>query len=216
MSDTTFAPVARNTINVEPDRTDVPTVEAFRAAVAAVDSTSTYSEAATSTLASATLARFAFHAARYVREVDGVDILPESARKDVAALVWLDATEHVTPPAAKDRTKGQTSLGQYVSKYGTVATDLAFGTSWLATTVTAGEAYTDISKVKAEAKAEEAAKLAAMEEFAAQGAYEAFLATLSDKRRAEVSRVFALFTTDGREHAASFIAGIVKANGSEL
>lgn len=214
---TVLAPVARNTVNVEPDADTVPTVEEFRAALAAVDSTVTYSKAAGDTLAAVTLARFVFHASRYSREIDGVEVLPESSRKDVAALVWLDATEHVTPPSAKDRTSGETSVGQYVAKFGTVATNLAYGLEWLPTPTVAGEAYSDISKAKGEAKAAEVAKLADMEEYAASVAYEAFLLTLAPNTRASVASVVKLFTNDsGREHAASFIATIVSSNGSAL
>lgn len=184
---------------VTPAAVEAPTVEALRAAVAAVDASGTYTDAAASTLADAVLARYAFHAARMGRSLDGVTVLADSDRKEVAARVWLDATERTTPPKASERTPGQTSVGQYVSRFGTVATNGAFGIAALSSTDSARDAYKSISEAKSAAKGNEASR-----------EFTVWLSGLLPEDAKAITRTLAIFAGEGdaSKHKSAFIASL--------
>lgn len=180
------------------DVTDVPTADAFRAAIAAASVAGDAGTQATATLAAIALARYTVHAARYVTKHDGVDVLPESDRKNVSALVWLEATGSITAPSAKDRTPGETSLGQYVSRMGTVATNLDYGMTWLAGVDSLTLAYTEIGEASRDAKQAKEDR-----------AFTVWVGMLAPADREAFDFVTnAILAGDGGEHRAAFIRSV--------
>lgn len=209
MSAATITPAAVAAATVAAPTTDS---DALAAAVAAVSLASDGDTSARATLAAVSLARFAAHAARYSVTRDGVTVLPDNAKRDVQALVWLEATGRVTPPAAKERTPGETSLGQYASRYATVATNMAHGVAALADTESANEAYAAISDARAAAKANEKAAADALAEMADRAAFEQWLSTQPRELATAFAKVtHALTKGDAAPHAAAFVAIVTAA-----
>ena len=175
------------------------TVEGFRAAIDAADAAGTYSSAAAATLAAATLARYYAHAVRFMHAVDGRLVVLSNDRAAVALKVWNDAG-FGKAPAAAERTPALKSLGQYVAKFGTVATDLAYGVEHLSSTVDANAAYDEISADSTAAK-----------RAAADAAFERWALTLLPADRAAIDTVRAMFNTDSGDadtHRPAFIRAI--------
>ena len=191
------APLDTATVADTADTAEAPTADAFRAALAAASVAGDTAGAATATLAAIALARYTVHAQRYITLQGETPILPESDRKNVAALVWLEATGSITAPSAADRTPGETSLGQYVSRMGTVATNLDYGMDYLTGVDSLTAAYTQIG---ADSKASKDAK--------ADRAFIVFAGTLSESERAAFDYVTATMRGFGSEHRAAFVRSI--------
>lgn len=186
IASTTTRPAAPSTV----------TVDDLRSAIAAVDSATTYSAAAAGTLQGAIHARYLHHAARFTRSVDGTPVVLESDRRRVQGLVFMDAVESDKLPKAAERTPAQKSLAQYVSRFGTVATNLDYGMGRIATVEDANVAYSAIS----EDKRDVATKLA-------DAAFDRWLLDLLPADRAAFETVFSIM---GREGADEFRAAAAR------
>jgi len=190
------------------------TVEELRDAVTAHELATTDKERAVTSLASKVLARYTFRAARYVTDHAGVPVLPESERKEVMALVWLDAVGRTSAPTGEDKSSTTTSIGQYVARFGTVATNLDYGMQYLTGPGAAKDAYESISADKSRAKLAESAKRDALAIIAQGDAYREFLANVSESMRDAFALVTDTLTQPiGREHAAAFVATLASTNG---
>lgn len=131
------------------DLDNTPTVETLRAAIEAYNTAGDTSSVAGATLAALTLARYAYHAQHFAVDYKGTSILPESDRREVARLITLDATGRTELPNKGNgltRSPASISLGQYISRYGTVATSFDFGIQSLAGVDSAKDAYKQISE----------------------------------------------------------------------
>lgn len=193
------------------------TVEDLRAAVSAYDDAANVNEGAGVSLESAVLARYSFHAAKFAKAIEGgTVVLPDNEHKQVTVLVWLDATERAAAPAAKTYTPAQRSIANYLSRFGKVAVNGAYGIAALATVESAHDAKAAIDESVKSAKANETAAAAALADMAARDAYDAWIAALPIADTAALARVRDLLTGKGRTYAAAFIASIVDANGSTL
>lgn len=197
---TVSAPVTPASIAAATPAADtVPTVAAFRSALAAATTKGTASATATATLAAITLARYNVHAAKYVRTLDGTRVLLASSKAEVSKRVWQDAG-HAKAPAADKRTSGETSLGQYLSKFGTVATDELSGVDYLTDTETAFGAYDALAAARAEDKKADADR-----------AFTVWMSGLLAEDHAALARVIGMFDTDKGDapaHRAAFVRAI--------
>lgn len=192
---------------------DVPSIDALAAAIAAVSVAGDTDKAAKASLARIVLERYKYRMARHVRTVDGVTVLPANKRKEVAALIWLDATESLSPPASADRTPGEKSLAQYVARYGTVATDLILGTQALADTETANKVYKSICEQNRADKLKDADAKAALDAIADAKAYREWLSAQPATLQTAFKHVGHALT--GNPHLSAFIDSVtVKAEDS--
>lgn len=183
-------------------------IAALRDALVAYSTAAHVGKETEGSLIEALTARYAHHAAHYARDMEGVLILPESDRKTVAALVILDATENIALPPAKERTAGERTLAQYLSRMGTVATDWGWGVPAAADPATLARAYKSISESKREAKETEAAKESAKMAYAAERAYGKWLKSLPEDDRYAFGRVIGILTGNGFPHLDAFTADI--------
>jgi hypothetical protein len=201
-------------VDTNGDAVELCTVDELRDAVAAHALATTDKERATVSLASKVLGRYIARASRYFVTKDGVVVIPESDRDEVRAMVWLDATGRTTAPTGDDKTSTTTSIGQYVSQFGTVATNLAYGIQYLTGPGAAKDAYKSISDDKNKAKAADKAKRDALAIIAEGDAYRAFLANVSESMRDAFALVTDTLTQPiGRKHAAAFVATLASTNG---
>ena len=206
---------ARIAASVTPALAPVDTLsapDALRAAIAAVDSASDSDTRSRGALKAATLARFSFHADRLSVELQGGAFLPSNLKSEAQSRVWRDATGESKPVPAKDRTAGQTSLGQYLSKFAKVATDLTYGGIAELVTVERVEdsfgAIGDAAKLQGERdKVRESDKVGR--------AFIAWRDALPSNDRAALTRVIELFAvSDAAEFAPLYAAALLTANAS--
>lgn len=174
-----------------------PALSPLAAAVAAIDAAGDASAAAAATLCTLTLDAYRTHAERLARTVDGSPVLPSNLAGEVASRVWLDATGLDKSPEVAIRTKGQTSLGQYVSMFAKVAKDLSYGVAALqGTPAEVRTAYNLIRSGNTEAKQ--------------SSDYRAFVVWLSGQRedvRAAFAKVSQTLATDGgKGHLSAYVA----------
>lgn len=188
----------------------LPTVsdDALQAAVAAVSVSGDANKTAAASLARLVLEHYAFHAARYARRVDGVRVLPDARKRDVATFLWLAATGNPSPVPVKERTPGEVSLSQYVSRYARVATDADYGMEALADTETVNAAYGAILDSNREAKANEADAAQALADMADTRAYGEWLTSqTADVQRAFKTVIHAL-KNDGAPHVHAVVLAV--------
>lgn len=206
MSDlSTLAPVALISSPLYPL---VPSAEVLAAAFNACTLTGEANAAASDTLASVTLARYAFHAAKHSRTVNGVTVLPANKGKEVSMLLWLDATGTLTPPVAKERRGAEVSFANYVSRYGKVAQSLDYGTAGLESVDSARSCLKLISEKSAAAKAKESQVLAALQEIADAQALREWLTTLPAVLQTSFKHVANALRGDGAPHLPAFLASV--------
>lgn len=191
--------------------TDMPTppAEALQAAMAAVDAGTNVTDTAAGTLKAITLARYAFHASALAIQHAGKPVLPSNLASAARNLVWRDATGDTVPVPAKERTPSQVSLGQYLSKFGKVATDLAYGVEHLSTVADVETASSEISDVVKQSR-ENSARILADK---AGREYTAWFDALPSGTRAAIKATREAFAagTPGAEFAPLFAEAIVNA-----
>lgn len=198
MSKTTASPatVAKlaKLATVTPDQIEYVSADTFRAAIAAASVAGSAGVAATTALKSVALSRYTATLAAHPTWVRN-GVLLDNHGKDVSALLWLEATGSLQAPKAKERTPGETSLGQYLSRYGTVAKNLDWGTNALADVECANEAYAAISEGTSTAK-----------ELAADKAFTVWMTTLIEsERKALAVAIDVLGSESASAHRAAFI-----------
>lgn len=168
--------------------------------VAAIDAVTTGHDTTASnaaTLKRAVFDRFTFHAARAV-EYHGVDSITPAIKSEIQGKVWRDATGDSKAVPAADRTKGQTSLGQYLSFYARV------GASSVAALATYETAETAAAELDAKAKAQRDLD-ATRKANAAGAAFTAWLKAIPAADAAAIDRVFTLMAiSTSAEHAPTF------------
>lgn len=200
MSNITLAPVATAT----PAMVD-STPDALAAAVAAVSVATDTDTAARSALGTAAVARFVFHARRYMVTREGRAILPDNHRKAVAVMVWLDATGSPVAPGAKERTPGETSLGQFISRYTKVATDMDYGIDALTSHADANAAYKAIGEAASAAKANENSAAEALAVIADDEAFQVWLGTQKAELTTAFKHVAHALKGDGSPYVDAFV-----------
>jgi hypothetical protein len=177
---------------------DVVTADDFREALATASNAGADASYATATLQRYALARYrvAIDTLKNTTgAIEGVPVLRDSSKRDVSAIVWLEATGSLSAPAAKDRTSGETSLGQYLSKFGRVATDGDYGLAYLSGTAAVEEAYDAISKDSRDAKTAKEDR-----------AFTVWLSGQSDTVKSAWTAVHeAMRTEGGKEHTAAML-----------
>jgi len=169
------------------------------AALAAVDAAGDADTTARATLATLVLDAYRVHARMLARTVDGAPVLPSNLKGEASARIWLDATGLDKAPAAAERTKGETSLGQYLSMYGKVATDADYGVTALdGTPADVRAIYTAINSGTTDAK-----------KASQYRAFVVWLSGQSDAVKSAFRTVSATLATDGgKEHLAAFVADL--------
>lgn len=130
---------------------DVEPMLTLADAIATVDASTGTDKRARGVLASLVLTEYVRIATKYARPVGGVRVLPSNHKGEVSAQLWLLATGNTKPVPAKERTAGETSLGQYLSRYGKVAADMANGLDALGSPEEANEAYKVITSTDGDA-----------------------------------------------------------------
>lgn len=180
--------------------------DAFRAALAAAATAGDTNTTARATLYRATVDRYNVAIGNLrdaVGTLDGVAVLRESSKRDVANLVWLEATGALHAPKADERTPGETSLGQYLSKLGTVATSSEYGMEVVLSGPDSVEAAYD-----ALGAANRNAKQAKEDR-----AFTVWIGTETPETRAAFDLVTSIMfgTDDGKAHRAAFIRSITPA-----
>lgn len=182
----------------------LPTADALADALAAVSVARDGDDTARATLADITRARYVFHASRYAHDRAGVAVLPDTLKSDVAARMWMDATGSRKSPATADRTGGERSFAQYVSRSATVATDIVYGLAGLADAATARESYTAILADRKQEREDGDRAVARV----AHTEYVAWRDALPTRDRDALARVVALMTETsvGRDHTPAFVA----------
>lgn len=203
---TNTAPAVDNVVATDSAADYVAT--ALEAAIYSVTVGTAVSERASATLLYVTREAYARHAAAYTRDVDGVAVLPESAKADVLAALWGEAGYPVAPPA-KERDRGTRTFAQYVSRLAKVATHFDHGV-----TAVADDAAFEYANdaIKAESEDRSAAKAVN----AAAVAHAAFIEwrdSLPSSDREALDKVAKLFTNTsvGVSHAPVFITMITPA-----
>lgn len=121
---------------------------ALQAALAAVSVAGDADTTARATLAAVVLSHYTEYASPFAREA----VLPVNYKGEVSGRIWLAATERIKPVPAAERTAGETSMAQYLSRYATVATTVGYGLPALASTESANAAYKEISEGSADSK----------------------------------------------------------------
>lgn len=184
-----------------------PTVESFAAplsaALAAVTASSNANGQATATLHALTLdayrAAIASTPGATGTRDDGHVVLFDNAKSYVASTVIAAATGMLALPSAKDRTKGETSLGQYLSRIARVATDLTDG----------GVGALDSFESYVNAYDTITGDAAARKNAAADRAFTVWLSGLNKDDAAAITRTIALIGHDSADdHRAAFIRAI--------
>lgn len=177
-------------------------------AMTAVDTAGSANGRAVATLASIVLARFTQHATALAWQVvaapgsDPIGILPKTSKSEVLASVWQDATGSRKAPATESRTASQKAVGQYLSRFARVATNMAYGLPGVADLATATESVKAIAASESDSR-ESAATIAAR---AAQVAYLAWLSGQTQDVRQSFKSVETLLTSSGRDHGRAFVA----------
>jgi hypothetical protein len=195
------------------------TVEDLRNAVATFGTAAAASDSAKGSLASLVLARYAHHAARYARTIDGVAVLPVNDRDEVRTLIWLDAIGRTKAPKGDELAdlpaavrKAVPSINQYVSRMGTVATDLNVGIDYLTGTDAFNEAEKTIKTRNAAAAAEKKEREAKREAESALNAFDAYLdAAPADVRAALVLSLELMSDPNGTVVADGFKLDVKRA-----
>jgi hypothetical protein len=203
MSSNTATPAAVTVAPIAPVST-LPTVEDMRELIAALDITEGVKGDAVSALFGIVRARYASHAARFTRDVQGARVLPDTFKSDVSALMWSDATGSRKPTPVAERTPGIKTFAQYLSRFATVATDTVFGVDALADDELARASYTAIlDERKDDHKRDERTRASI-----AHDAYLAWVDSLPTGDRAALKRAVALLTDNsvGVTHAPAFVA----------
>jgi hypothetical protein len=172
----------------------VATADEFRSAIAAASVAGSTSTVATAVLKSVTLDRYMATIAAHPAWTRNGTLIERHA-KDVSTLLWLEATGSLQAPKAKERTAGETSLGQYLSRFGTVAKNMDWGVPALADVECANEAYAAISEGTSTAK-----------ELAADKAFTVWMTTLIEsERKALAVAIDVLGSESASAHRAAFI-----------
>lgn len=176
---------------------------ALAAAVAAVSAGSDATGAATAQLLSLTLTAYATAVATTPGATgsrdDGHVVLFDNARSFIASTVYALATGSLALPSAKDRSKGEATLGQYVSRMARVATDLTDGGVGALSDVDTFNAAHDLIAEKA----------AATKESAADRAFTVWLSGLNEADAKAITRTIALMGADtADDHRAAFIRAV--------
>lgn len=181
------------------------------AAIAAVDTSSATDTVAKGTLRDLALQSFRYHAAHLARDLHGVQVLPTNLKKVAQGLVWRDATGNDKPVKTDERTPGQTSLGQYLSKFAKVATDEVSGMAGLESLAVVDECATAIDT--ANKTADEADKR--RQTANAVKLFGVWYDKLPHGDRAALDRVRELFAAGNGagEHAATFAAALIANSG---
>jgi len=182
------------------DTFDVPTPDALRAALATANTAADATGAARDSLARIVLARYVatieqadVRGSEYTGTLDGVRVLRDNHRADVAALLWLEATGSITAPKGEESRPGDKSMAQYIAKFGTVATSGEYGLEFLSGTDSANSAYADYlatRKLGKDAKAD--------------NAFAAFLTGLNPTDRKHWDTVIHALRTSESDHRAAF------------
>ena len=192
----------------------VPSADVLAAAFDAVTLTGEANAVAAGTLASVTLARYAFHAAKHSRTVEGTRVLPANKAKEVAMLLWLDATGTLTPPAAKERKGADVSFANYVSRYGIVAQSVDYGTAGLESVETAATCYKSIRDESAGVKAKEKEVLAALQAISDAQAFGEWLTTQTQSLQTAFAHVATALKGDAAPHLSAFVASVTNSEVS--
>lgn len=200
----TLADMLADTVETLSAPDALPTADALADALAAVSVARDGDDTARATLADITRARYVFHASRYAHDRAGVTVLPDTLKSDVAARMWMDATGSRKSPPTADRTGGEKSFAQYVSRSATVATDIVYGLDGLADAATARDAYASILADRKEERADGDRAVARV----AHAEYVAWRDALPTRDRDALTRAVVVLTGNsvGREHVAAFVA----------
>lgn len=185
--------------------------ETLRAAYVTCSIAGTVSAKATATLADITLARYSYYVATrplFTGTLEGVPVVLGNMQGEISMLLWAEATGLLKAPTGKSRVGAATSFGQYISHYGKVATNGAYGIASLATVDIANKAYKAINASVTAAKAKAAIVAAASEADKESRAYREWLTTLPQSEQTKVSHVITLMQKGGAPHLPSFVAAI--------
>jgi hypothetical protein len=106
----------------------------------------------------AALASFRDSAASLASSLDGREVLPRNLKGAAQAIVWRAATGHPVPVPAADRSAAERALGDYLSRFATVATNAGFGIASLTTPADVRRHAKDISAAAKESKDSEATR----------------------------------------------------------
>ena len=193
---------------VTPTYALVPSADTLAAAFNAVTATGDASATASATLASVTLARYAFHAAKYSQVVQGMTVLSSNKAKEVSMLLWLDATGTLTPPAAKERKGAEVSFANYVSRYGIVAQSFDYGTAGLESVESAASCLKMIREESAAAKAKENDVLAALQAIADSKAFGEWLSAQPQALQTAFAHVATALRGNAAPHLPAFVASV--------
>lgn len=186
----------------------VTPIDTLRAAMAAYDAGKTAHGELAAHLSALVLERYAYEAQSLIIDHNGVNVLPDSERNYVKSRVILAATGRSAMPTKDERggaplSPALTSLGQYVSRYGTVATNLEFGTDYLESVESAKGAYSDISEGKSASKTAKA-----------DNEWNAAWATLTPDEYAAIATTIEILSREGmRAHVPAFIRTLPKVKG---
>jgi hypothetical protein len=106
----------------------------------------------------AALASFRDSASSLASSLDGREVLPRNLKSAAQAIVWRAATGHPVPVPAADRSPAERALGDYLSRFATVATNAAHGIASLTTPADVRRHAKDISAAAKESKDSEATR----------------------------------------------------------
>ncbi len=210
----TVATVAPESITPAP--ATVPSIDDLRDALSAFDVVSDVTGANARALYDVVRARYAYHAASFAHLVETGDentratvaIVPDTFRTDIAGLMWRDATGNRKPVETALRTPGQRSLGQLVSRFAGVVTNMSHGVDALADSESARKAEADIKAAKDKASKQTARTRRARN----HAAFIAWRDALPQRQREALVLAFDLVTDGpGTEHAEAFATAIMNA-----
>ena len=186
----------------------VPSADTLAAAYDAATLTGDASATASATLASVTLARYAFHASKFTTDRKGVHVLSTSRAKEVSMLLWLDATGSLTAPAKDERKGADVSFANYISRYGRVAQSLDYGTAHLSTVATARDALKAIGDATKAAKDKENDVRNALQEIADAQAFGEWLSTQPQALQTAFAHVTTALKGNAAPHLSAFVASV--------
>lgn len=185
-------------------------LDTFRSAIAAVTSSDAGATACIANLQAITLERYTFHAARYAETRDGIDVVPADVKRIVTARVWRDATGSDVPPTVEVRKtdKGLKSVGEYLSRFARVATNMAHGVSALETVDSFKVALEEITESDKSSRD----KVARIEADALNREFVAWMDALPSSDRAALTRTIQLFAAGegAAEFAPLYVAKLTK------
>lgn len=126
--------------------------------MAAYDASAASGASSSQYLERAALASFRDSAASLASSLEGREILPRNLKSAAQAIVWRAATGHPVPVPAADRSASERALGDYLSRFATVATSAGFGVASLTTPADVRRYAKDISAAAKESKDTEATR----------------------------------------------------------